>query len=76
METSGKPHAPNALLRYPTNRKMGGPQSRVERFAQEKNSCPSEIRTPDDPSINLIAVPTELSRLLREKSVQNCKNKI
>jgi hypothetical protein len=37
---SGKPHNPNALPRDPLSRKLGGPKSQAERFAEEKNSPP------------------------------------
>jgi hypothetical protein len=54
---SDKPHTPSVLLRYPLKRKQGGPQSRAERFAEKKTLAPAGI-------------PTELSRLLKEKFTQ------
>jgi hypothetical protein len=43
MEVSGQLHAPAALLqgmtlRYPLDRRLGGPQSRSGRGGEEKNS--------------------------------------
>jgi hypothetical protein len=45
MEVSGQLHAPAALLperrlRYPLNRRVGGPQSRSRRCGEEQNSLP------------------------------------
>jgi len=62
VETSGKPHDPNALPRYPLSKKLGGPKSRAERFAKEKTLAPT-------------GMPTELSRLLKDKTfIQNCSS--
>jgi hypothetical protein len=45
MEVSGQLHAPAAFppgkeIRYPLNRRLGGPQSRSGRDGEEKNSQP------------------------------------
>ena len=64
---------------YPGIQRIGkwvGPRTGPNVLLKRKTLAPAEIRTRDDPSISLIAVPTELSRLLREKVVQNCVNNI
>jgi hypothetical protein len=73
METSGKSHAPNALPRYPM-----GPRDGLKVSQKKKITLAhSGIRTPDDTSVSLITIPTELSWLVREKIfVHNCGNKI
>ena len=61
---------------YPGIQRIGKwvcPRAGSNVLHKRKTLAPAEIRTPDDPSISLIAVPTELSRLLRQrqKLVQN-----
>jgi hypothetical protein len=65
VETSDNSHTPNALPRYSLSRKLGGPQRRAERFAEEKKTLAPT------------GIPTELSRLLKEKKfIQNCSREI
>jgi len=40
---SGKPHDPSALPGYPLSRKLGGPKSPAEHFAEEKTLVPTGI---------------------------------
>jgi hypothetical protein len=52
---------------YPLDRMLGWFQSRSGRGGEEKNSQPPpgiETLSPDYPSRSLVAIPTELSRLL------------
>jgi hypothetical protein len=61
-------------LWYPLDRRLDGPQSRSGRGGEEKNSqSPPEIepKNPDRPTISLIVIPTELSRLLKH-ALFNC----
>jgi hypothetical protein len=50
--------------RYPLDRRLGGPQSRSERFGEEKILDPTGTRTPTPRSSKPVAMPTTLSRLL------------
>jgi hypothetical protein len=68
---SGQLHTPAALPlgkepRYPLDRKFGGPQSRCERHGKVKIFEPIGTRTstPRSSSQQLVAIPTELSRLV------------
>jgi hypothetical protein len=73
MEVSGQLHDPAALPheRAPCTHWIGGwvgprPQSRSGRGGEEKNSQPLpgiEAYRSDRPANNLVAIPTELSRL-------------
>ena len=66
METSGKPHGPNALPRYPLSGKLGAPNSLAERLAEETLAPP----LPHE-------ISNELSGLLKEKKfIQNCSGKM
>jgi hypothetical protein len=47
--------------RYPLDRRMGEPQTRFGRCAEDKNLSPSGTRTP---AVQLVAISTELSRFL------------
>jgi hypothetical protein len=49
-------------LRYPLDRRFGGPQSRSGRFGEKKILDPTETRTPipRSSSLQLVAVPTTL----------------
>jgi hypothetical protein len=72
MEVSGQPHTPAALppgkeLLVPTGYEAGWAQSRSGRGGEEKNFQPPpgiEPPNPDRPARSLVAIPTELSRLL------------
>jgi hypothetical protein len=73
MEVSGQLHAPVALPQgkrpwYPLDRRLGGPQSRSGRGGVKKNpQSPPGIGpyNSDRPARALVAIPTELSRLLQ-----------
>jgi hypothetical protein len=58
-------------LRYPLDRRLGGPQSRSGRHGEEKNLGPTGTRSPTPSSSRLypVAIPTELSRLCRGEEV-------
>jgi len=44
VQTSGKPAGPNAISQYPLSKKLFGPNSRAERFAEKKFLSPPEFR--------------------------------
>jgi hypothetical protein len=75
MEVSNHLHAPAALHQgkspfYLLGRRLSGPQSRSGRGGEEWNSqsLPGlEPQYPDLPARSLVALPTELSRLLLYK---------
>jgi len=51
--------------RYPSNRRLGGPQSQSERFGVEKNLLPLpgvKVRLLGHPASSLVTILTELSR--------------
>jgi hypothetical protein len=51
----------------PSDRRLGGPQSRSGRGGEEKNSQPppeTEPYNPDRPTRSPVTTPTELSRML------------
>jgi hypothetical protein len=53
-------------LRYPLDRRLGGPQSRSGHGGEKRNSQPPpeiEPQNPDRPARSLVTIPTELSRL-------------
>jgi hypothetical protein len=72
MQVSGQLQTPGALppgkkIRYPLDRRLGGPQSQSGRGVEEKNSqLPPGIepQSSDRPARKPVAIPTELSRLL------------
>jgi hypothetical protein len=67
MKVSGRIHAQAALPWYPLDRRLGGPQNRSGRGGEEKNSqSPPGVEPydPNRPARSLVAIPTELSRLL------------
>jgi hypothetical protein len=68
------PHGKSA--RYPLDRSLGRPQSRSGRGAEEENSqFPPGIEpyNPDRPARSLVAITTELSRLLLDYKHSNIK---
>jgi hypothetical protein len=70
MEVSGQLSRPGRFTPsesplYPSDRRLGGPQSRSGRGGEEKNSHPQQrivLYNPDRPARSLVAMPTELSR--------------
>jgi hypothetical protein len=50
--------------RYTLDRRLGGPQSRSGRGGKEKNSQVLQGLEPDHAARSLVAIPTELSRLI------------
>jgi hypothetical protein len=78
MEVSGQFHAPTALpprkeTPYPLHKRRGGPQSRSGHGVEEKNSQPSpgiEPRLSGRLARSLVAIPSDLSQLLRISEVQ------
>jgi hypothetical protein len=58
-------YTPGKSLRYPLDRRFGGPQSRSVRFGEEKILTPTGTRTPTSRSSSPppVAIPTALSQL-------------
>jgi hypothetical protein len=52
-------------FRYPLDRRMGESQSRYGRGGKEKNSYSGRESNPNSPACGLVAIPTELSRLVK-----------
>jgi hypothetical protein len=70
-----RPFYPREKCRYGLCRRLGGPQSRSGPYGEEKNIPPLgeiEHRLVSCPARSLVAIPTELSRLInRMKVVRN-----
>jgi len=47
-------YSPEKESRCPSNRRLGGPNSRFGRLGEKKSLAPTEIRTPDRPVRSLV----------------------